>query len=181
MAATPLTVRRPSVGDEVIAFGYANLDAHAEAPDRVVIEPVLHVAKGTVTADRITPRYEKRAFPALEADFPFPSGMSGGPVIVAAREDGELFAPGTGVCAVCSSSIPPFDDSDSWTSWAALVAPAFALEVESNLDGEIATRTVHELAQKQVVVTDGTHDQVFVTDDDPRTVGWVDRDADPSA
>ena len=58
------------------------------------------------------------------------------------------------------------------------MAPAFALEVESNLDGEIATRTLHELAQKQVVVTDGTHDQVFVTDDDPRTVGWVDRDAE---
>jgi len=73
----------PSVGDEVLALGYANLDLSPEGnlkSDDDFLEAQLFASIGTVT--EVIPRdpNSTRPWPLIRVRANWPGGMSGGPV-----------------------------------------------------------------------------------------------------
>jgi Trypsin-like peptidase domain len=145
----PLTADPPPPGSPMLFLGYPEGPSGFTPPRTVTLEQKVHASRGVVQDLHIPFRDRSRlAFPVVAGDFPSEFGMSGGPVV-----DGEGH-----VCGVLSSSFEPSSDGDGvWTSFAALLAYLFAMKVEMDLDGVVDAYTIHELAERGVIATDGSH------------------------
>ena len=117
----PLKLRgpTPSVGDEVLALGYANLDLSPEGnlkSDDDFLEAQLFASVGTVT--EVIPRdpSSTRPWPLIRVKANWPGGMSGGPVF---DKSGQVI----GVVSMSATAI----DSDDIISSAALFSGAHIL------------------------------------------------------
>jgi Trypsin-like peptidase domain len=166
-SAAPLSIATPPAGTWLLALGYRNskFEVRPESkPDGsigVELTQDVVAAKGSVQAHHVPRRDSVMVtFPALEGDYPSPSGMSGGPVITG---DGR-------VCGVVCSAI---EREDGWTSYCSLLPYLFATSLECTVDGVEKTWSLLELANAGVVPTDGTHEHLHIHDDETgRQVRW---------
>jgi len=84
-------------------------------------------------------------FPALRGDQPSPAGMSGGPVVTA----------GSGVCGLVCSAM---EAEGGWESYISLLPQLFALKTRwKDDDGHEATMSIRDLAERNVIVTEGSY------------------------
>jgi S1-C subfamily serine protease len=150
----PLTVRYPDVGTPLLTIGYAKSDATVAGADasgdvRIEVDQRVMASRGYVEEHHPEGRDSVMiTFPAMQGDYPSLSGMSGGPVIT---ETGQ-------VCGVVSASADALNGS--WTSTCSLLAPLFALRVQAEVDGVSKVWTIRELAERGIVMTDGSHVKV---------------------
>jgi hypothetical protein len=149
----PLTIREGEVGSRLWVVGYPGEDAALMRRDELSLDDQRVYPQvcmiGDVQARHIPQRDSVMVnYPALEADFAALKGMSGGPVVT---ESGH-------VCGIVCTAIPPDEDGGGWSSTSALLQYLFAMQVELDLDGDGARLwTIHELAQRGEVRTDGSH------------------------
>jgi S1-C subfamily serine protease len=145
----PLTFREPVVGDAVLAFGYPEMTASKEP---VGLNRRLMASQGIiqdVRQEALDPKIFY--FPAIQSDFASPSGTSGGPVV----------GPDGHVLAVVARSSEEDDESGvrRWFSEAALLRFILTFEVATEIDGEVRTCSIRELADAGLVLTDGSHSE----------------------
>lgn len=156
-----MTVAAPLVGEQVFAFGYARGAIQLEDVNqhRVALDP-------RTTSGRVIEVHELRRdrsmmpYPCFHTDAVFDAGMSGGPVFNSAGK----------ICGIISTSTPPADGSP-WSSFAALLWPAFATRISMNRSDrqvEPAGYPVLELAQANLLYLDGWERIAIV--DDPSAV-----------
>jgi hypothetical protein len=147
-STAPLTIDPPELGTTVLALGYSDSSSAFRPPNTIELHQKMRASRGKVEELHV-PRRDSVVlnFPAFTGDYPSPGGMSGGPVLTTTGH----------VCAIVCRALGPSLDDDLRTSSAALIAFLFTMEVELVLDGVLGIYSVHELAEREVVPTDGSH------------------------
>jgi S1-C subfamily serine protease len=147
----PLTFRDPAPGTQVLALGYPEMTSEVNE-NSLTLNRRLVAAQGVVEEVRHDARDQTFSyFPALQADFPSPSGMSGGPI---------CDTQGNVVALVSTAMEPLKDDSMRWCVTGALLAFLLAFNVEIDLDTGPRKASIHQLATGGIVPTDGSHHAV---------------------
>lgn len=154
LGVVPLTAKAPMLGSNVIVLGYPEFKASLDGPNRVALDHRVMASQGSIEQLHIPMRDRVMVrFPALQSDFASPSGMSGAPVVT---EDGF-------VCGVVCSSTPP-GDQRRWTSTASLLPLLFSLRITLGTGTDARSSTIQQLARDGHVPTDGSHDEIHITD-----------------
>ena len=118
-----LTLRPPKVGTRIAAFGFPNSELKAlEQPNSYSLD--VHARTSTGVVQEI--HHERRdlarmPFPCFRTDARYDGGMSGGPIF---DDSGHL-------CGIVCSSLPPFEEGESHTSYGCSLWPMVGILLDS--------------------------------------------------
>ena len=146
----PLSLQPPSVGDRVVAFGYAA--SRVTGPASGVGEREWKTSPSTSVGEVLEVHQQSRdsvtlPFPCFRTNARFDGGMSGGPVFDEAGH----------VCGIVCSNLPPTHEHEDHASYASSLWMAMGILVNANWDRvPVGTYyTVYELAQAGVLTVTG--------------------------
>jgi len=115
-----MTMLPPPVGSEVRAFGYHACSA-AVGDQTVTIDWGASTSIGRVIEIHPERRDSSSlAWPCFRTDARYDGGMSGAPV----------FDQNNHLCGLVSTSMPPFEDGESYVSYVTLLWPMLAIEID---------------------------------------------------
>lgn len=132
-----LDANPPQIGDRLSCFGYSKTSEGKGSWHDVQLTAnavEVHLAGYSSVGEclEVFPkgRDATLAIPCLHTNAPILPGMSGAPIF---NDEGH-------VVGVASRSLPPFDELESWSSYAALIAPLLAMRLDWNIEALVAER-----------------------------------------
>jgi hypothetical protein len=118
-------------------------------------------------------------YACVTGNWPLPSGMSGGPMLLVHQEEVDLL-----VCGISTAGMEPAVEHTTWSSLGAIMPPTLALEVPLEIDGKRRNWPLLELAERDLIAVDDTwKDNVMIErgDDGHFVVHWRDQRSDAEA
>jgi hypothetical protein len=152
----------PTVGDEILGFGYHGV-SHPIEIGTDGRQTIRYEQRGSFTKGRVLEIHAEQRdsamlrFPCFRTDARFDPGMSGGPVV---NKVGD-------VCGViCDSLGPRADDTSTHDSYASLIWPVLGCEIEvAPAEGELVRPVrIEELIRSGYIVSDGSESKIQVKD-----------------